>query len=371
MARPPPRPSDREATTPASSSTPDPRPPGRSAVAWRAAGTLRSDEWPGRGSITAAGPIRAPGAPTRRGTQHELVDPARPPEERPDGCGRTWRACVRAGREGHPAHRPDPAQPPQAQHRRLLVPRLPDGQAAEDGPLRLREPGRRHGAGRHRADLVLLPSRRRPPTTCTSSSSTPSCSAWTSRGRRSATTSASRPARSGTKQLAKTREWIDRAAELDAPVIRIFAGNVPKGGDRGAGGRLGHRRDQGVAAVRRQEGGHPGTREPRRDHRDPRPDPQARQRDRRPQLRRQPRHRQLPRRRPLRRDRRAGPLCRQRPGQDRGPAQPERAEGGGRSRPPDLHPPRRPLLRLRRPRVRGRRRPARRPSPGTSRSCAS
>jgi sugar phosphate isomerase/epimerase len=36
----------------------------------------------------------------------------------------------------------------------------------------------------------------------------------------------------GTKrdeQLALTRTWIDRAAELDAPVIRIFAGNVPKG----------------------------------------------------------------------------------------------------------------------------------------------
>jgi sugar phosphate isomerase/epimerase len=31
------------------------------------------------------------------------------------------------------------------------------------------------------------------------------------------------------KQLEQTRTWIDRAAELDAPVIRIFAGNVPKG----------------------------------------------------------------------------------------------------------------------------------------------
>jgi sugar phosphate isomerase/epimerase len=31
------------------------------------------------------------------------------------------------------------------------------------------------------------------------------------------------------EQLALTRKWIDRAAELDAPVIRIFAGNVPKG----------------------------------------------------------------------------------------------------------------------------------------------
>lgn len=31
------------------------------------------------------------------------------------------------------------------------------------------------------------------------------------------------------EQLALTRTWIDRAAELDAPVIRIFAGYVPKG----------------------------------------------------------------------------------------------------------------------------------------------
>lgn len=30
------------------------------------------------------------------------------------------------------------------------------------------------------------------------------------------------------EQLAKTREWIDRAAELDTPVIRIFAGSVPR-----------------------------------------------------------------------------------------------------------------------------------------------
>ena len=51
----------------------------------------------------------------------------------------------------------------------------------------------------------------------------------------------------GTKrdeQLANTRAWIDRAAELDAPVIRIFAGNVP-GGDRRASCRLGDRGNQG------------------------------------------------------------------------------------------------------------------------------
>lgn len=32
------------------------------------------------------------------------------------------------------------------------------------------------------------------------------------------------------KQLELTRLWIDRADAIDAPVIRIFAGNVPKGG---------------------------------------------------------------------------------------------------------------------------------------------
>jgi sugar phosphate isomerase/epimerase len=33
------------------------------------------------------------------------------------------------------------------------------------------------------------------------------------------------------EQLALVRTWIDRAADLDAPVIRIFAGTVPKGGN--------------------------------------------------------------------------------------------------------------------------------------------
>jgi sugar phosphate isomerase/epimerase len=36
------------------------------------------------------------------------------------------------------------------------------------------------------------------------------------------------------KQMELTRTWIDRAAELDAPVIRIFAGSVPKGDDESA-----------------------------------------------------------------------------------------------------------------------------------------
>ncbi len=31
------------------------------------------------------------------------------------------------------------------------------------------------------------------------------------------------------EQIALVERWIDRAAELDAPIIRIFAGNVSKG----------------------------------------------------------------------------------------------------------------------------------------------
>lgn len=36
------------------------------------------------------------------------------------------------------------------------------------------------------------------------------------------------------KELALVRTWVDRAADLDAPVIRIFAGTVPKRDDEGA-----------------------------------------------------------------------------------------------------------------------------------------
>ncbi len=36
------------------------------------------------------------------------------------------------------------------------------------------------------------------------------------------------------KEMALVRTWIDRAAELDAPVIRIFAGTVPKGDNESA-----------------------------------------------------------------------------------------------------------------------------------------
>jgi len=45
-------------------------------------------------------------------------------------------------------------------------------------------------------------------------------------------------------QLASVRNWVDRAADLDAPVIRIFAGNVPKGDDEAAAA------DRAVAGIK-------------------------------------------------------------------------------------------------------------------------
>ena len=50
------------------------------------------------------------------------------------------------------------------------------------------------------------------------------------------------------------RTWIDNAAELDAPVIRIFAGTGPKGDREDAGGRASHRGDQCVAPYAAEKG---------------------------------------------------------------------------------------------------------------------
>ena len=74
------------------------------------------------------------------------------------------------------------------------------------------------------------------------------------------------------EQITLVERWIDNAAELDAPVIRIFAGNVAKRIDRGTGGCLGHRRYQKRAPLCRQKGDRAGSRESRRDHRDTRTD---------------------------------------------------------------------------------------------------
>ena len=51
---------------------------------------------------------------------------------------------------------------------------------------------------------------------------------WTSRELPSATTFAFRQVPSGTNKSGSCERWIDNAAELDAPVIRIFAGNVAR-----------------------------------------------------------------------------------------------------------------------------------------------
>ncbi len=56
------------------------------------------------------------------------------------------------------------------------------------------------------------------------------------------------------KQLKLVRTWVDNAAELDAPVIRIFAGIEAEGRHRGRGRRPRDRVHQGVAALRDREG---------------------------------------------------------------------------------------------------------------------
>ena len=66
------------------------------------------------------------------------------------------------------------------------------------------------------------------------------------------------------KQLELVRTWVDRAAELDAPVIRIFAGNVAKGDDEakavaraieGIKASLPYAARQGVALALENHGG--------------------------------------------------------------------------------------------------------------------
>ena len=90
--------------------------------------------------------------------------------------------------------------------------------------------------------------------------------ASTSRARRSATTSACRPAPSATSSSRSRATWIDHAAELDAPVIRIFAGNVPRDATEEQAVAWAIEGIKAVAAVRRREGRDAGPGEPRRDH---------------------------------------------------------------------------------------------------------
>jgi sugar phosphate isomerase/epimerase len=70
------------------------------------------------------------------------------------------------------------------------------------------------------------------------------------------------------EQIALVRRWIDRAAELDAPVIRIFAGNVPQGASEdqaigwaieGINAVLPHAAKHGIVLALENHGGITGT----------------------------------------------------------------------------------------------------------------
>ena len=70
------------------------------------------------------------------------------------------------------------------------------------------------------------------------------------------------------KQLALVRTWVDNAADLDAPVIRIFAGNIPKGDTEetavtrtieGIHASLPYAAEKGVALALENHGGITGT----------------------------------------------------------------------------------------------------------------
>ena len=74
------------------------------------------------------------------------------------------------------------------------------------------------------------------------------------------------PGEARDKTLAHTRKWIDYAALMGAPVIRIFAGKVPTGDtEEAAIGPL-RRGNQRISRLRGQEGSLSGPREPRRHH---------------------------------------------------------------------------------------------------------
>src|SRR5271157_2136255 len=108
-----------------------------------------------RPAMTAA--LISSGARNRENLHHVPINPARYPETGSgDGGGRTGHTCLPALRSGHSPHRSNQAQPSQAEHRRVFLSRLPDLEATADESVRLREPGRGHGARRRRADVVLL-----------------------------------------------------------------------------------------------------------------------------------------------------------------------------------------------------------------------
>ncbi len=71
-----------------------------------------------------------------------------------------------------------------------------------------------------------------------------------------------------TQQIQAVEEWIDVAAILGAPVIRIFSGSVKTRSDRGGSSSAGGRGDRAVLRILGQEGGLLGAREPRRPYGD-------------------------------------------------------------------------------------------------------
>ena len=102
------------------------------------------------------------------------------------------------------------------------------------------------------------------------------------------------------REIAYTKLWIDRAADMGAPTIRIFAGNLAEGNDRGAGPPMVHRGDPRVLRVRRAQRGDSRAREPRRHRDDRRAARLDRPRDRLGVVWRHLGQRQLPQRRSLR-----------------------------------------------------------------------
>ena len=145
------------------------------------------------------------------------------------GDGRPRSALVRRPR-GDPADRPDPA-------RAISSSAWPPIRTASTSRASRRKMdlfdfvnlAADMGLDARRADLVLLPARRRQPTTCTGSSSTPSCSASTSRARRSATTSASRPAPSATSRSS----WCGPGSTTPPSSTRRSSGSSPATCPRG------------------------------------------------------------------------------------------------------------------------------------------
>ena len=150
------------------------------------------------------------------------------------------------------------------------------------------------------------------------------------------------------KEVEHVRTWIGRAAELDAPMIRVLSGNWLQGTPDEELEQRVIQRIESLAALRGSKRGDAGAREPRRRrHGHGRAAPAAGPGDQGPQLRREPRHGELPRPRPLRRDRPGGAVRGQCPGQDRDP--PQRAvQGAGRLVEGHRHPPRGEILGLRR-----------------------